>query len=586
MPGTIEHTSGHAPRRDRRARSGASSARTVGSSPCTGGSSARTIFLLAAGLSACASVPPGSPATDDPCTVVPVPAAASDVVGLAGTTGTVQAGAESPVVIGLSEPVDTGRAPVPRTEAERLVFGHLYETLVTVTCRDGVEPGIAASWRSEDEGRRWTFALRPDVFDWEGVAVTGAHVAESWSAARAAGLGDPSTDPTARIASMSVRDPHTLRVDMVEPVTAAFFAHPSLAVRTTGSGAATPSGTPSAELSPGQTWAGGTGPYRPAPGPDRRPGASPSLVLAPWVPETSNRIRAAPTSRPWLELRTVRGDPRNALERGLDLLVTGDPAVVEYAAAAPGFQAVPLAWDRSYLLIVYRSGGPIPASEERPTLLHEVPAGALEALARDALGGEARPARSLAREFGACATFGAEPADGPAAGRPSFVSDGMGGAAARTDRIAYEAGDPIARTLAERLLALALGADRTDGRWLTELIPGAARGGFIRTAGLSSAELARAVRAGRDLAYVISIRRGSSAACDAVRAVLAPRPLGPDTTATRPEDALSGTVAPLIVPLVDTRRTLIVRRGVGGIELDGTGALRLDQIRRAAGATP
>jgi ABC-type transport system substrate-binding protein len=72
--------------------------------------------------------PLGAPA-DTLCTIATGPAAARDTVTIA-----------------LTGPIDPAHAPVPRDDAERVVFAHLYETLIRVDCAGRVLPGLAGSW--------------------------------------------------------------------------------------------------------------------------------------------------------------------------------------------------------------------------------------------------------------------------------------------------------------------------------------------------------------------------------------------------------------------------------------------------------
>jgi hypothetical protein len=63
------------------------------------------------------------------------------------------------VVIGVPELVEAAHARVPTTEAERFVFGTLYQTLVRLDCSGRPVPGLATTWSVEDSGRRDLNAL-------------------------------------------------------------------------------------------------------------------------------------------------------------------------------------------------------------------------------------------------------------------------------------------------------------------------------------------------------------------------------------------------------------------------------------------
>src|SRR2546423_9881577 len=141
--------------------------------------SSRTLFL--AGLREVARrrgapPPPGRPARAAPA--LPAPAGAPS-----DTTCRVAAGPAAKrdtVEIALADPVDPAHAPLPRNDAERLVFSHLYETLIRVDCAGRVLPGLAQSW--EASGDRWTFTLRDDARFWDGAPVTARDVLASWRA--------------------------------------------------------------------------------------------------------------------------------------------------------------------------------------------------------------------------------------------------------------------------------------------------------------------------------------------------------------------------------------------------------------------
>src|SRR5439155_16151794 len=87
------------------------------------------------------------------------------------STGAVSARAPT-ITIGLTDAVDPRHAPIPRNDAERIVFGHLYETPVRIDCDGHVRPELAAQWEKSDGGRRWTFRLRDGAQFWDGAPVT------------------------------------------------------------------------------------------------------------------------------------------------------------------------------------------------------------------------------------------------------------------------------------------------------------------------------------------------------------------------------------------------------------------------------
>ncbi|HZH79676.1 MAG TPA: ABC transporter substrate-binding protein, partial [Gemmatimonadales bacterium] len=128
-----------------------------------------------------AELPPvaGAAPSDTSCTLAAGPVVARDTVTLAVTA-----------------PVDPAHAPLPRNDAERLVFAQLYESLLRLDCQGRTLPGLAKSW--SQDGDRWTFTLREDARFWDGAPVTALDVVGAWrsrdsSLARAATIAGDHT---------------------------------------------------------------------------------------------------------------------------------------------------------------------------------------------------------------------------------------------------------------------------------------------------------------------------------------------------------------------------------------------------------
>lgn len=380
----------------------------------------------------------------DPCEIVP---------GGAGTGG---AGTGDSVVVALGGGLDPSSAPVPHGEAERLVFRHLYETLVTADCADRIVPGLAESWSAAERGRVWTFTLRAGARFWDGTPVTAAAVARSWIANRDGERGRWSGFAWAWLAagtdSVAVLDDRRLEVRLTLPLgeSPALFADPALAV---------------AERRPGGAWPAGTGPCRPAPG-----ALGPDLVCLP------NVEHPGPPPR-WGRL-VFRMDPATDLRdldpSSVDAVVVRDRAHAGYFASA-GFEDVALPWDRLYLLVASR--GDSGWARDWPR----------EELASVVVVADARPATSI--RFGG---------DAPADSCPELAAAPQGeeirvdwGARTRR-RIAYLGSDRDARRLAERLVAL-------SGRPDSEVL----------AAGLGYAGYGAALAAGGESAFVFALERGS-----------------------------------------------------------------------------
>jgi hypothetical protein len=125
------------------------------------------------------------------------------------------------------------------------------------------------------------------------------------------------------------------------------------------------------------------------------------------------------------------GDPRDAIDRGVDLAVTRDPAVVEYVAGRPEFKTYPLPWNRTYVLLQPLGAQPIAGVSGVDSLRLS--------LARDAVPAQSRPAE-LPFWSDSLATCAAAALSGRQA--------------ASSSRVVYPRGDEVARGLAERIIAL------------------------------------------------------------------------------------------------------------------------------------
>jgi hypothetical protein len=331
------------------------------------------------------------------------------------------------ITVALTDSVDPTRAPVPRNDAERLVFGHVYETLVRFDCEGRAVPALAESWTSSDGGRRWTFTLRADAQFWDGAPVTARDVVVGKG-----GAGYTLTPIDARSVGVWLA-----RASDAVP---AFLADPALAVT---------------KPAPGGDWPIGTGRY--------------------WVTganTTPQEIRANSSVGDTLVFRQASGkDPRDLLDAGVDLLVTRDRAVLDYAATQPAFAVVELPWDRVYVL----------AAVERPAMRLDGLEQAVRSEARRPQGGG-----FWWEELQTCgpAPVAAPPATSPAAPR----------------RIAYVRGDPTARDLAARIAALGGGT----------------------AAGLAPQEFAKALNGGTAAGYVLALPRAVPEPCRAARDLLPP----------------------------------------------------------------
>jgi Bacterial extracellular solute-binding proteins, family 5 Middle len=379
--------------------------------------------------------------------------------------------------------VDPADVPTPESAAERMVFGQLYETLIRLDCTGAPRPGLAASWREDGSGAQWTFTLRDGAAFQDGRPVSARDVIAAWSAGDPALLAGASAEAT---------DDRTVvvRLPRASPGPPAWLADPGLAVW---------------RAMPDREWPLGSGPYT-------ADTAGGLVTLAPFSGRSRPVVVLHPTA--------VAADARDWLDRGVDLLVTADPAALSYAADRPDLIAVALPWDRTYVLL---APGAAAVVDDALRLT----------LARDVVRSDARPAAAPFwwKSFETACTGAAPPAEAPAAPatRPVLV---------------YPRDDRVARDLSERLVAVAAGA-------------GAPR----RAAGLADSDFTAALAAGRFAQYVIPLPRAAFDPCRAGRRLRAAAPW-----------LASGAA---VTPLVDTRRRAIVRRGGAAFTVEWDGTLRL-----------
>ena len=333
--------------------------------------------------------------------------------------------------VALTDSVDPTHVPVGRNDAERLVFRQLYETLVRFDCEGRAVPALAESWTSSEGGRRWGFTLRADAQFWDGAPITSRDVVVGKG-----GAGYTLTPIDARTVGVWL----ARGSDDVPR----FLADPALAVL---------------KAAPSGDWPIGTGRY--------------------WVTgatATAQEIRAHSSAGDTVLFRQASGnDPRDLLDAGVDLLVTRDRSVTDYAATQPAFAVVELPWDRIY---VY-------AAAEPPTIRLD----GLEQSVR----GEAR------RPQGGGGGFWWE--DLRACGPPPVAAPPTPATAAR--RIAYVRGDPAARDLAGRIAALGGGT----------------------ASGQSFADFSRSLTSGTASGYVLALPRAVPDVCRAARDLLPPWPV-------------------------------------------------------------
>jgi hypothetical protein len=253
-----------------------------------------------------------------------------------------------------------------------------------------------------------------------------------------------------------------------------------------------------------------------------------------------------------------RSDPRDLLEGQVDVMITGDPDIIEYALARPHLETVPLPWSRIYLLLS--------TSRVRDIRIGDRPAGIGRGLSGD-LARDAAPFIARGHEtpgwwelLDLCAGLaeGAGRYSSPAPESYLPVPDGP-------RRIIFTEGDPAARSLAERIVGLgAAGPGSSPGAaGLALAVPGLADAGRgLSARGMPEQEMSRSLEDGDEFAYIIWIPRHPADPC------LQKRQLR-DRAGWL--SRLGDDFGDALLPLVDTRCYAIVRKKTAGLTVDWYG---------------
>jgi len=422
---------------------------------------------------------------------------------------------DSPVRFGVVHPVDPDHAPRPTNPSERAVFAHVYETLVAVDCRGRPRAALAQTWARHDGGERWTFTLRPDARFHDGHPVRARDVIASW---RRAGIG--LAGPAAVVDSVRALPDGSLDV---------YFARrqrsvPLVLARGVFAVART---------NPDSPWPWGSGPWAvssPVP-----------LTLAPAFGASGPNITVV-SARP----RAAR----DFVDGAADVFTTGDPDVAGYARHRKNWTVRELPWSRVYVMVSPGRVRALRASRRAADL----PRFVRDDLARDAVRVDSRGWADDAwwSASGSCA--------GSSFGFPglTFVLEG----AQRDDRIVlFDAADPVAADLAGRLTALSGDARTRAARALERSFPGMT-GGMrpLIARGVAPTRLAASLWSGDEFAYILALPAAPADRCEALHDLLARVPwLSPPAVDT----------GRAVVALVETRRSLVVRRPGAGVVVDG-----------------
>ena len=261
-----------------------------------------------------------------------------------------------------------------------------------------------------------------------------------------------------------------------------------------------------------------------------------------------------------------RRDPRDMLESDVDLMLTTDPRVLGYAERRAHLTTLALPWDRTYVLVSATRVESLRRGEHVDGVLEAL----TDALARDAVRVDARGYRGQSwwSEIDDCGKL--------VVGLLNDPPIPAGAYATGQRHVVYDSADPIARDLAQRIVALAVAdPDRSaDASALAAAVPGLSNGeSGIVAHGVTSGELALSLWSGDDFAYVIAVPRLTPDPCYAARQLANRAPwLAPS----------SRELADALVPLVDTRSHVIARREHVALIADGLGNIMVSNGTKEA----
>ena len=438
----------------------------------------------------------------------------------------------------------------PRSPADSLAFAHVYETLVGVSCDGRLVPAIAARWTDagDTSGLTWRLYLREDATFHGGVRIDPEDVVAAWHE-RAEGAAAENDPRGLAVQAVTVEADRALTVRFRDPQRYGprALADPWFAVH-----------APSAQYPEVRL---GTGPAS-APLPGAISPEDGSLHLTrrwPWERQSAFSI-----------LRLIPGnDPRDLLDRGVNVLRTRDRRTIEYAAARRDLRVQALPADRAYVLVsparhyaaraasTPEASGYPPASDPRWSPLR---AGLARDILRTSDEQRVHDWWVSSAEVVGCATT-----------QPHRTPRWTAAATQRRPRrLVYEASDRTAADLAERLVVLAAseGAQPAEAISLTTLLPELRPGDErILAAGVGDSAHATGLLAGDDAAYILQLPRRVFDACAAWRSLAMRAPwLGPRDVAF----------------IVESAPALITNARAPALRIDWIGMLRVAEPTLAA----
>ncbi len=438
------------------------------------------------------------------------------------------------ITVALLDAVDPGHAPRARNSSERILFTHLYETLITVNCLGEAQAGLAEAWQRGKGGRRWTFELRQGAQFWDGTPVTARDVVKSWPHAAVEFM-----TPSAGIDSATVAGDRVLHVyfEKSHRSVPRVLSSPVFAVAKPSRDSHWPLGSGYYRIETLEKGSGGTSNHK-------------ALVHTAFGSE-------GPVIR---FIETSIHETRDLLEGEIDVMVTCDPTVIDYAASRPQLLTGALPWDRTYVLLSTTRVQELKRGGKVGTISSDLSDG----LAQDAVRSDARGYRppSWWEDLRGCGELS------NAVSRYAAVPQGADSLSGLR-RVLYDLDDPVARDLAGRIVALATSSPALSPGTadITSAIPGLTndRLGIIAE-GVTQRELNSSLRSGDDFAYVVPVPRRPPDPCYEARKLM---------NRAHWLAALEDDFPDALIPLVDTRLHVIANRNRVELIVDWYGNILL-----------
>lgn len=232
-------------------------------------------------------------------------------------------------------------------------------------------------------------------------------------------------------------------------------------------------------------------------------------------------------------------DIRDLLVADVDVVVTEDPDVIAYARQDRDLVVHALPWQKTYTVV-------LPPHMHAEDASDPLPGGVLHRLSSDAVQGDTRAHTNGMWWDDAVSCAGRIP-----------IEVGTSAKGALT-HIYFNANDPTARDLAERLATLASADKRMlpDAAYIQDLFKNDQR---VLATGLTEGVFATRLAASGHDAFIVRVPLHPIDACEAMTALKKHMPW------------ISAKSRQGLVPLVDARAHLIARRGVGQLHIDWFG---------------